>query len=258
MIRQNVQRKANHFMIIRRTQNKFGIKKDGAWQKKQFSIWEFFLLLLSKAPYIVLAALLGAGLSLCYFKMMVPPRYTATAKLYITGQETLNLKLLSIRTGTLLTVDYQEVFKTWEIQENAADFQGLESQLLRPEQVEVSNPVGTRVLYISYTSEDPNAAAEAANAYAQAGREFMFAAMDVPQPVLFSAAVPPDESSGMGQKSFAAMGFILGTALAVCVIFLKFTFDDRPRKPQDIEVSAGIPTLAIVPKSKVSSGAKMI
>lgn len=158
MIRQNVQRKANHFMIIRRTQNKFGIKKDGAWQKKQFSIWEFFLLLLSKAPYIVLAALLGAGLSLCYFKMMVPPRYTATAKLYITGQETLNLKLLSIRTGTLLTVDYQEVFKTWEIQENAADFQGSESQLLRPEQVEVSNPVGTRVLYISYTSEDPNAA----------------------------------------------------------------------------------------------------
>lgn len=142
-------------MIIRRTQNKFGIKKDGAWQKKQFSIWEFFLLLLSKAPYIVLAALLGAGLSLCYFKMMVPPRYTATAKLYITGQETLNLKLLSIRTGTLLTVDYQEVFKTWEIQENAADFQGSESQLLRPEQVEVSNPVGTRVLYISYTSEDP-------------------------------------------------------------------------------------------------------
>lgn len=251
MIRQNVQRKANHFMIIQRTQNKFGIKKNGAWQKKQFSIWEFFLLLLSKAPYIVLAALLGAGLSLCYFKMMVPPRYTATAKLYITGQETLNLKLLSIRTGTLLTVDYQEVFKTWEVQENAADFHGSESQLLRPEQVEVSNPVGTRVLYISYTSEDPNAAAEAANAYAQAGREFMFAAMDIPQPVLFSAAVPPDESSGMGQKSFAAMGFILGTALAVCVIFLKFTFDDRPRKPQDIEVSAGIPTLAIVPKSKV-------
>ena len=224
-------------MIIRRTQNKFGIKKDGAWQKKQFSIWEFFLLLLSKAPYIVLAALLGAGLSLCYFKMMVPPRYTATAKLYITGQETLNLKLLSIRTGTLLTVDYQEVFKTWEVQENAADFLGSESQLLRPEQVEVSNPVGTQVLYISYTSEDPNAAAEAANAYAQAGREFMF-----------SAAVPPGESSGMGQKGFAAMGFILGTALAVCVIFLKFTFDDRPRKPQDIEVSAGIPTLAIVPK----------
>lgn len=258
MIRQNVQRKANHFMIIRRTQNKFGIKKDGAWQKKQFSIWEFFLLLLSKAQYIVLAALLGAGLSLCYFKMMVPPRYTATAKLYITGQETLNLKLLSIRTGTLLTVDYQEVFKTWEVQENAADFRGSESQLLRPEQVEVSNPVGTRVLYISYTSEDPNAAAEAANAYAQAGREFMFAAMDIPQPVLFSAAVPPSESSGMGQKGFAAMGFILGTALAVCVIFLKFTFDDRPRKPQDIEVSAGIPTLAIVPKSKVSSGAKMI
>ena len=143
VIRQNVQRKANHFMIIRRTQNKFGIKKMELGRKSNFRFGSSFLLLLSKAPYIVLAALLGAGLSLCYFKMMVPPRYTATAKLYITGQETLNLKLLSIRTGTLLTVDYQEVFKTWEIQENAADFQGSESQLLRPEQVEVSNPVGT-------------------------------------------------------------------------------------------------------------------
>lgn len=227
-------------------------------RKSNFRFGSSFFCCFQRPPYIVLAALLGAGLSLCYFKMMVPPRYTATAKLYITGQETLNLKLLSIRTGTLLTVDYQEVFKTWEVQENAADFLGSESQLLRPEQVEVSNPVGTRVLYISYTSEDPNAAAEAANAYAQAGRGVYVCGDGHSAAGLVFGGGPAGESSGMGQKGFAAMGFILGTALAVCVIFLKFTFDDRPRKPQDIEVSAGIPTLAIVPKSKVSSGAKMI
>ena len=245
-------------MFIQRTQNKFGIKakRNGAWQKKQFSIWELLLFLLSKAPYIVLSALLGAGLSLCYFNMMVPPRYTATAKLYIEGMETLNANLRSIRTGTLLAVDYQEIFKTWEIQADVEDFLGPESEFLQPEQVEISNPTGTRVLYINYTCEDPIAAAKIANAYAQAGREFMFESMDIPQPLLFSAAVPPDESSGMGQKGFAAMGFIWGACLAVCVIFLRFTFDDRPHKPQDIESAAGIPTLAIVPKSKVLSGAK--
>ena len=52
------------------------------------------------------------------------------------------------------------------------------------------------------------------------------------------------------------MGFIWGTSLAVCAIFLRFTFDDRPHKPQDIEAAAGLPTLAIVPKSKVMSGTR--
>lgn len=242
-------------MIIRKPQNKFvkKTKKGGAWQKKQFSIWEFLLLLRTKAPYIVLSALLGAGLSLSYFNWMFPPRYTATAKLYITGQETLSMDLASIRTGTLLAIDDQEVFKTWELQEKAADLLGPESHLLRPEQVEISNPAGTRVLYISCTSEDPQAAAKIANAYALAGQEFMFTTMRIPQPILFSEAIPPDESSGMGQKGFAAMGFLWGASLAVCAIFLRFTFDDRPHKPQDIEAAAGIPTLAIVPKSKVLS-----
>lgn len=245
-------------MIIRRTRNKFGkkTKKGGAWQKKQFSIWEFLFLLRVKAPYIVLSALLGAGLSLCYFNWMLPPRYTATAKLYITGQETLSGNLSSIRTGTLLAIDYQEVFKTWELQENVTDFLGSDSRLLRPEQVEISNPAGTRVLYISCTAEVPQEAAKIANAYALAGQKFMFTTMRVPQPILFSEAIPPDESSGMGQKSFAAMGFIWGTSLAVCAIFLRFTFDDRPHKPQDIEAAAGLPTLAIVPKSKVMSGTR--
>lgn len=245
-------------MIIRRTQNKFGekAKKGGAWQKKQFSIWEFLLLLRAKVPYIVLSALFGAGLSLCYFNWILPPRYTATAKLYVAGQETFGMNLLSIRTGNLLAIDYQEIFKTWELQESVADILGAESSLLRPEQVEISNPAGTRVLYISCTAEDPQAAAEIANAYALAGQKFMFATMRISQPILFSEAIPPDESSGMGQKSFTAMGFIWGASLAVCAIFLRFTFDDRPHKPQDIEAAAGIPTLAIVPKSKVLSGTK--
>lgn len=241
-------------MIIRGTQNKLGskTKRSAAWQKKQFSVWEFLLLLLSKAPYIVVLALLGAGLALGYFKMMLPPRYTATAKLYITGQEALNMRLLAIRTGTLLTVDYQEAFKTWELREDAADFLEPEGHQIQPERVEISNPAGTRVLYISYTSEDPQAAAKTANAYALAAQEFMLATMNIPQPLLFSEAIPPDESSGMGQKGFAVMGFAWGASLAVCAIFLKFAFDDRPHKPQDVEAAAGIPTLAIVPESRVS------
>lgn len=232
-------------------------KKRTVSRKKQFLIGEFLLVLLSKAFYIVLAAILGAGISLWYSNAVLSPLYTATSKLYVLGQEKIDISLLSIRTGTLLAIDYQEVFQTWEIQNDVMDSLGPEDRRqLQLDQLDVSNPDGTRVLYISYTCEDPNAAARIANAFALAGRTFMSSTMDIPQPIFLSVAIPPHESSSMGAKGFAVMGFIWGSAFAVCVIFLKFTFDDHPHRPEDIESAAGIPILAVIPKSSVRSDAK--
>lgn len=245
-------------MIIHKMKKSFGIwtGKGKTQRKKQFSIGEFLLLLFSKLPYVILAALLGAMLSLYYSSNVLAPLYTATAKLYALGQEKIDMNLLSIRAGTLLAIDYQEVFKTWEIQKGTEASLGTEDcQKIQPDRLEIDNPEGTRVLYISYTCEDPQLAANAANAYALAGQKFMSGTMHIQQPLLFSDAIPPSERTSMGQKGFAAMGFLWGTAFAVWIIFMKFTFDDHPHRPEDIEAAAGIPTLAIIPKSQRLPGA---
>ena len=235
-----------------------GIKPGRAHTQRntRFFIPEFLLLLLSKAPYIALAALLGCAFSLGYSSLALPPLYTATAKLYVLGQESIDPGLPSLRTGTLLTIDYQEVFGTWEVQQEVMHALGSEAQKLCPDRLEIRSPEGTRVLYIRYTDDDPALAAKTANSYALAGRRFMFAAMDLPQPLLFSMAAPPSERSSMGQKDILGMGFVWGIAFAVCVIFLKFTFDQHPRGPQDVEAAAGLPTLAVIPVSEAPSDAQ--
>ena len=244
--------------------NRLDEKKDGSkdaqpgnqpQSAKTIDLVELFYYMLSKLHYILLGMLIGALLLGVYASRRVTPIYTATSKLYIMGTTGSSI-IADLQIGTVLTMDYQEVFKTWEIQKGTEASLGTEDcQKIQPDRLEIDNPEGTRVLYISYTCEDPQLAANAANAYALAGQKFMSGTMHIQQPLLFSEAIPPSERTSMGQKGFAAMGFLWGTAFAVWIIFMKFTFDDHPHRPEDIEAAAGIPTLAIIPKSQRLPGA---
>ena len=228
--------------------------------RKQFSIFEFLLIVLSKLPGILLAAVLGLLMAYAGVKHMVTPVYTATAKLYVLGQDQLSgdfSDLIEMRAGTMLAVDYQEVFKTWELEDAVCSAVGVDaSKEEMYENLSVYNPEGTRILYISYTCEDPQLAADIANAFAHAAREFMTARMESQEAKIFSAALPPTENTGMGTTGYSVMGFLLGGALAVCLVFLLFAMDDRPKRPGDILEAADIPTLALIPTIAASSQKK--
>ena len=77
---------------------------------------ELVYLVLSKFKYILLAAVLGAFLLGAYAFMLMSPTYSSTAKIYITGQNSSSI-LADLQIGSYLTMDYQEVFKTWEVHE---------------------------------------------------------------------------------------------------------------------------------------------
>ena len=120
--------------------------------EKHFSIYEFVLVAVAKFYYIILAAFFGAFLSILYFSFIFSPQYTATAKLYVLGQDQITVDVSAMRADTMLAIDYQEVFKTQEVEDAVrsalrqeawpyVDYNGLT----------ISNPVGTRILYISYT-----------------------------------------------------------------------------------------------------------
>lgn len=219
--------------------------------EKHFSIYEFVLIVVAKFYYIIFAALFGAFLSILYFSFIFPPQYTATAKLYVLGQDQITVDVSAMRADTMLAIDYQEVFKTQEVEDAVrsalrqeawpyVDYNGLT----------ISNPVGTRILYISYTCANPIYAAEIADAYANAGLQFMKESMHTREARIFSNALIPDERDSMGAKGFALTGCILGMEFAVCVLFIIFTLDERPKKPEDIMSTVDIPTFAVIPKSR--------
>lgn len=217
---------------------------------------ELFYYLLSKLHFIVLGMLLGALLLGFYAVSSVAPIYTATAKLYIMGQ-TGNSIISDLQIGTVLTLDYQEVFKTWEVHQMVNEQLGLAysySQL--QSMLTVENPEDTRLLYITIRDTDAQRAADIANAYATAAKKFITQTMDTDEPSTFSIALVPSVASNGGITGYVIRGILLGTVLAGGILVLIFLLDNRPKSPEDIMRYANIPTLAVIPKHPELSGDK--
>lgn len=208
--------------------------------------------ILENLKYVVVTAIALAVLGGCYGQYFVIPSYSATAKLYILGQADSAINLSALQIGTVLTMDYQEVFKTWEVHEmvrQELDLHYSYSQL--QSMVTVTNPEDTRILYITVSHPDGTMAADIANAYAKAAKRFILETMDGEAPNSFSVALTPGSPDSLGKSTYIAIGFLLGTLVSLLVITLQFVFDDRPGGPEDVEEACGLPILAVIPEKKI-------
>lgn len=232
-------------------------------QPMTIDLIELFYYCLSKCHLVILAALIGAiwmGVMNVYFSH---PVYTATSKVYIVGK-TGDSIIQDLQIGTVLTLDYQEVFKTWEVHQMVNDLLGIEypySQL--QSMLTVTNPEDTRVMYITIRHQDAQMAADIANAYAVAAKRFIMESMLTDEPTTFSVALVPSETSGSSTTNEVIKGFLLGTVLAGGLLVLAFVLDTRPKSPEDIMNCSGLPTLAVIPvglegKGKRKRGGKKV
>ncbi len=223
-------------------------------QTATIDLVELFFYCLSRCYVIIIGALIGAiwmGFSAQYLSQ---PVYTATSKLYIVGQTGTNI-IADLQIGTVLTLDYQEVFKTWEVHQMVNEQLKTEypySQL--QSMITVTNPEDTRILYITVRHTDPQMAADIANAYAVAAKWFITESMLTDAPTTFSVALVPSMPSSSGTTSQVIKGFLLGTVLAGGLLVLAFVLDNRPKSPEDIMNCSGLPTLAVIPAGMDTAG----
>ncbi len=214
----------------------------------------FFLMLLERLWLIVIAAIVGATVAWFYVESQ-EPTYSATAKMYIVGADDALINMSAIQTGRALTMDYQEVFKTWEVHEMVRADLGLDytySQMQR--MLSISNPSDTRIMAITVTNNDPQLAADIANAYVRAAKTFIVESMRSDSPSDFSIALVPGVPVGGGKMRTILVGFLLGSMLVVGILLIRFLLDDRPKTTDDIMEYGGIPTLAILPAAEEKKG----
>ena len=216
-------------------------------QPKTIDLIELFYYCLSKCYIVIIGALLGAVLMGLSAKYLSQPFYTATSKLYIVGQTGVSI-ITDLQIGSVLTLDYQEVFKTWEVHQMVNEELGIEYPYsVLQNLVTVTNPEDTRVLYITAQHPDAQMAADIANAYAVAAKRFITETMLTDEPTTFSIALVPSVAIGKSMTSEIIKGFLLGTVLAGGLLVLAFVLDNRPKSPEDIMACSGIPTLAVIP-----------
>lgn len=206
-----------------------------------------FFYILEKFWVVLISAVLGAVL-LGVFAGNSVTTYSATSKLYIVNPNSSGVNIADLQLGTVLTLDYQEVFKTWEVHEMVIEELGLPYTYEQMQSMlTIVNPEDTRILYITATSPDAKMAADIANAYAKAAKRFIINTMKGEEPSDFSIALEPSIGHGVSMAKNVIVGFMVGSVLAVGILTLLFVLDDRPRSPEDIRQFGSIPTLAIFP-----------
>ena len=214
---------------------------------KTIDLIGLFFAILEKFWLVAIFAVIGA-LVMGWMASRSVTTYTATSKLYIVDTSSGSINIANLQLGTVLTMDYQEVFKTWEVHEMVIEELDLPySYAQMQSMISVSNPEDTRILYITAAYPDAKMAADIANAYAKAAKTFIINTMRGEEPSDFSIALEPSVGYSVSASSRMVMGFMLGSVLAVGILTLMFVLDNRPRSPEDIKAYGGIPTLAVFP-----------
>ena len=221
---------------------------------KTIDLIGLFFAILEKFWLVVLCAMLGAAF-MGWRASNSMTTYTATAKLYIVDTSSGSINISNLQLGTVLTLDYQEVFKTWEVHEMVIEELDLPYTYAQMQSMlSIINPNDTRILYITVAYPDAKMAADIANAYARAAKTFIINTMRGEEPSDFSIALEPSVGYRVSKSSRMVMGFMLGSVLAVGVLTLLYVLDNRPRSPEAIETYGGIPTLAVFPaRSKTAN-----
>lgn len=204
--------------------------------------------LLAHWKWIVATAVIFTLIVGAYTSFMVTPMYKATSTIYVLSRRDSAINMSDLQIGTALTQDYAKVFRIWEVHEKVISNLGLPySYNYMSSHLSVVNDSGTRMLDISFTSPDPNEAANVANEYAKVSSEFIAETMATDQPSIMSVALIPSSPVSPSLVKNCLMGMIVGVVLSCGVFTVQMLMDDKYKSSDDILKYTGLTTLAMIP-----------
>ncbi|MCB2906668.1 YveK family protein [Streptococcus suis] len=204
-----------------------------------------------KKIFILVTAVLGAGLAFVYSSFLVTPQYDSTTRIYVVSQNVeagAGLTNQELQAGTYLVKDYKEIILSQDVLTQVATELSLNENL--KEKVSVSIPVDTRIVSISVRDADPNEAARIANSLRTFAAQKIVEVTKVSDVTTLEEAVPAEEPTTPNTKRNIILGLLAGGILATGLVLVMEVLDDRVKRPQDIEEVMGLTLLGVVPDSK--------
>lgn len=217
-------------------------------REQEIDLLELLHVLLGSLKFIVLAAVIGGALLGGYSYFFATPMYASTASMYVISSRDSVVDLSSIQIGSYLTADYQEVLKTWEVNERVRENLGLSyTRQQLEEMMTIENPTNTRIISIEIKSENPQEAASIANEYAEVASAYIAETMITDKPNILSVALPAEFPYSPNIMRNGLIGLLLGGLAAAAVFTVRYVLNDKIMSADDIDKYIGIATLAVVP-----------
>lgn len=218
----------------------------------EIDLLEIFFVLRRHIAVIVAVAILFGAAAFAFTYFVIPPKYTATAQLYIvsaSNESVVNLSDLQIATN--LTADYKQLILSRPLMESVIKNLKLGDKYTPTslaDSIKITNPSGTRILHIDATSLDPVLSADIANEVAKLSVDWLPAIMESNKPNLIQGAIVPTGKSSPSYKKNTAIGVAAGLVLTCGIYIIQYLLDDTIKSADDMEKYFGVVPFASIPE----------
>ena len=212
---------------------------------------QLFKVLWKKKIIILLTAVVAAVLAFGVSSFVLKPEYSSTTRIYVVSRnqsENAGLTNQDLQAGSYLVKDYKEIILSQDVLEKVISNLKLEqSGKALSKKIQVTVPVDTRIVSIVVKDDQPEEASRIANALREVAAEKIIKVTRVSDVTTLEEARPALTPSSPNIRRNTLLAFLAGGAVTVVLILLLELFDDRVKRPEDIEEVMNMPLLGIVP-----------
>lgn len=178
-------------------------------------------------------------------------QYTATVSVYVlssSSNEQNTIQNSDLTASQLMANDIAELANSDTVLERTAEELGMSS--LKGYKISVNSSTTTRVIEISVTTGQSDAAAVVANKIAEVLSSVAQDVMGVESVNVVDQAKAPEAPSGPNRVMYTAVAFLAGIFLAVAIVVVMDMVNTRVRTPEEAEELLGVPVIGRIPKIK--------
>ncbi len=209
----------------------------------------------SKKVIIIVITIIFAILGIVYSKVLITPKYTATANMILVSNSSTTesgtpLTTSDISLNNNLIGTYKEVARSNSVVRAVLDnlqIKDLSEETLKS-MINVTTITNSQMLYISITDVDPYRAAKITNELTKVFSDKIQEIYRLDNISVVDEAEVPTHTSNINTKRTMAIFAIIGLVLSVAMVLLINSLDNTIKTSKDIEKAIRVPVLAELPQ----------
>ena len=217
----------------------------------EIDVLQLFRALWKRKLVILLVAIITSSVAFAYSTFVIKPEFTSTTRIYVVSrnqEEKSGLTNQDLQAGSYLVKDYREIILSQDVLEKVVSELKLD---LTPKglanKIKVTVPVDTRIVSISVNDRVPEEASRIANSLREVAAQKIISITRVSDVTTLEEARPAISPSSPNIRRNTVIGAGLGASLVIVVVLLIELFDDRVKRPEDIEDVMEISLLGVIP-----------
>lgn len=215
------------------------------------TLLELFRLLKKHLRIVVLLPVACALVVGLYSVIFVRNQYTATSSMYVLAQNdssNSNSLYSDLNASQMLTNDVAKLLKSDRIVGQVGSEVGIEE--LKGYSVSVTSETTSRVITLSVTGPDPQAAADIVNKMIEDVSGVAQSVMNVESVNPVDMAQAPEKPSGPNRLLYTLVAFVAGLFAAIAIVVVSDMLNTKVRGSEDLEELVDVPIIGRIPNAQ--------